>query len=107
MYSNLKILRVDDLFKYAVGCVIYKSCSNISPFPIQQLFLPISDNNNYNLRQNKRLLTKPQFTVSRSCRAISWLGPQFYNSLPNYLKCANSYNSFKNMLKIYLLNKIE
>ena len=93
-----------DVNHFSVACYMFKSINKISPSPIQDLLVNKLQHT-HNTR-NYSNFSKPQFCLSSSCKAISWLGPSLYNALPLNIKKAESFNLFKKLLKDHLISDI-
>ena len=92
LFHRLGLLKFEDVHKYSVLVKMYKMISDGK-------FLITHDVNTRN-----RTCAAPTFhRLSKSQHAFSYLGPTYWNSLPNYLKNVPTISSFKTNLKKYFL----
>ena len=103
LFSKLKLLKLDDLYKHQLGIYMYKSTKGLLPDSMSSMVIPIHNVHNHNLRnQNAYYIQR----VRTNCRkfTIHFTGPIFWNTLPQQLREAVSENQFKRKLKEFLLS---
>ena len=90
-----KILRLDELYKHRVLCYFF-----IKDHSIYQR------NHSYNSRYGNLLL--PNFQrLAVTQNSLSFIGPTFWNALPDRLKLLNTLPRFKSELRVCLLSTYE
>ena len=102
IYQKLKVLKVEDLSKYEICCLMQGVVNGCSP--IQNLFSS-SDARVYSTRQSTNI-QKPSVRLDLMKRDISWFGPHLWNELPNSLKNLSG-SGFRGCLMNSLLAKYE
>ena len=102
LFRKLNILTIYQIYKYQLGCYMYKILNNYLPRLDHQLFVPNSSLHIYNTRQRDHLHT---FHCRTKCRqnTINYQGPKLWNELPIELKSVPSIYIFKRHFKIALL----
>lgn len=104
VYKNLKILRISSLYYFSVCNYMFKAVNNSCPEIIKNILI-IKNTNKYVTRQSN-YLRKPQYTLSKCTKSLSWKAPTFYNLLPQDIKDSSSNKVFKNKLKVHILSQI-
>jgi len=93
--DNSKTVHQKNLQRLAIE--MYKVKNNISPLPMQELF--IENNNPHDLR-NRRLWDIPKVrTVAFGTETIRFRGPKVWEALPTNIKNAETLSAFKSKLK--------
>ena len=90
LFSQLGVLKVDDLFTQSVRMFAFKAYKNSLPIGMQELFDRISVSHNYNTRGAER-----NFFLRGNPKSIKYLVPSHWNSLPVHLKDKSTVSSFK------------
>ena len=104
LFSKLKLLKLDDLYKHQLGIFMYKAANNKLPDSMSSKLTRIQNIHKHNLRNQNSYYIQNIRTNSRKC-TINYSGPVFWNALPSKLKQLVSINQFKNKLKeLYSLN---
>ena len=94
LFKSLKILKVEDIFKFHVQVHIFKSRINHDHVATH----------NYNTRNADHL--RPNFhRLSKTQHAMSCIGPKLWNELPSCLKNMDSLPKFKKSLKTYYIGQ--
>ena len=93
LFVDCKILKIEELFTYLCGIQAYKL--RISSSLATSTHLHNTRGNNQALPRYRRL--------NSSQRSLSYICPTVWNSLPEFIKCSESLNIFKNNLKTHLL----
>ena len=98
LFSKLKLLKLDDLYKHQLGIYMYKSTKGLLPDSMSSMVIPIHNVHNHNLRNQNAYYIQH---VRTNCRkfTIHYTGPIFWNTLPQQLREAVSENQFKRKLK--------
>ena len=106
LFSKLKLLKLDDLYKHHLGIFMYKAANNKLPDSMSSMLTRIQNIHKHNLRNQNSYYIQNIRTNSRKC-TINYSGPVFWNALPSKLKQLVSINQFKNKLKELLLSKYQ
>lgn len=106
LFSKLKLLKLDDLYKHQLGIFMYKAANNKLPDSMSSMLTRIQNIHKHNLRNQNSYYIQNIRTNSRKC-TINYSGPVFWNALPSKLKQLVSINQFKNKLKELLLSKYQ
>ena len=93
LFLNSKILKVNDIFKFRVCEYFY--ANNLSA--------QFSRNHEHHTRNRETLIPDFQRLTSTQ-RSISFVGPSFWNSIPNEIRNSRSRSIFKNRLKNFLIS---
>ena len=104
LFSKLKLLKLDDLYKHQLGIYMYKSTKGLLPDSMSSMVIPIHNVHDHNLRNQNGYYIHH---VRTNCRkfTIHYTGPKFWNTLPQQLREAVSENQFKRKLKDFLVSK--
>ena len=106
LFSKLKLLKLDDLYKHQLGIYMYKSTKGLLPDSMSSMLIPIHNVglHDHNLRNQYGYYIQH---VRTNCRkfTIHYTGPIFWNTLPQQLREAVSENQFKRKLKEFLLSR--
>ena len=100
LFSELKLLNLDDLYKHQLGIYMYKSTKGLLPDSMSSMVIPIHNVHYHNLRNHNGYYIQHVRTNCRKC-TIHYTGPVFWNTLPEQLREAVSENQFKRKLKIF------
>ncbi len=103
-FKNLKILRLDDLYKLNMSLIMYKYNDRLLPKSLQTMFKQNQDFHSYNTRHRSNF-SAPKHKSTTYHRSIMQMGPEIWNKIPDEIKKANSINTFRNKYKKYLLNQ--
>ena len=106
LFSKLKQLKLDDIYKHQLGIFMYKAANNKLPDSMSSMLTRIQNIHKHNLRNQNSYYIQNIRTNSRKC-TINYSGPVFWNALPSKLKQLVSINQFKNKLKELLLSKYQ
>ena len=90
LFSQLGVLKIDDLFDQSVRMFAFKAYKNSLPGGMQGLFDRTNVSHNYNTRGAER-----NFFLRGNPRSIKYLVPSWWNSLPVHLKEKLTVSSFK------------
>ena len=93
LFYSLGLLKFAEIYKFYMGIYMYKAIAE-GKFTIE-----------HNLNTRNRNLACPSFQRLSNCQqAISYQGPQVWNSLPECIRKSSSLRVFKADLKRYYLN---
>ena len=85
IFKNLKILKLDDIYKVQIARIIFQFKQNTLPHPIQMLFRLNRNLHNKVTRQNDDLNVK-KFRTTLATQSIIYTGPKIWNALPSNIK---------------------
>ena len=83
------------------SAVMYKVISGIAPDYLQELFVPVNEAHNYNLRFSDMNVKIPQPHTEYLRRSLSYSGARLWNSLPSTIKSLPNLNNFNNVINAY------
>ena len=104
---NLHWLPVKYRIDFKLLLIVFKALHGQAPDYLIEL-IKIKSPCNYNIRSNREfLLEQPSVKtlVTLGDRSFTSAAPVLWNSLPSYIREANSVDSFKRLLKTYLFRK--
>ena len=96
LFLSSNLLKINDIHLFSLGLYVFKNYNIINserPRP-------------YNTRQ-ANFLTPSYHRLTLTQKSPSYLGPVFWNSLPDQLKSLDSVPAFKRLLKRYLIDLYE
>ena len=94
LFKQFKLLKLQDIHKFQLGTFMFHARQR-GEYATQS---------RYQTRGLNRALSD-YHRISTTQRAVSYTAPTFWNSLPEYLRCLNSYNVFRKSLKDFLVNQ--
>ena len=104
IFHALEILKIEDLFKYGVGKLMFQFSKKTLPLCFSSLFTYTSAIHNRSTRsQSLNNLYLPNYSTRRCQRCICFPGTKIWNSISPEIKIL-SYNKFKISLKKQLLS---
>ena len=93
-------------FKQCVNTIVFKYFNDQCPNHLNEVF-DVAVENNFQLRGSFQNL-KCQFRKTNTDQlALSYIGPTFWNKIPDTLKCTKNLNTFKHNFKKYFLNELK
>ena len=96
--SDLHWLNIKKRVLFKIGLISYKSINGHAPDYLQELFRYAHHGHNIKL-------IVPNLSLERyGRRSLSYIGPKFINSLPEYVVAAPTVESFKSNLKTFLFS---
>ena len=103
LFSSLHFLKVHDIYKYQVGCFMYKYLNQLLPDIPRTCFSLNSNVHPYPTRTSSFIHIPKPNTLSYS-KSLLFTGATLWNSLPYTLKVCTSINKFSKCFKDHLLN---
>ena len=101
--QKLGWLNIENFVKFRLLCITHQAYFKYQPKYLSDLIT--SYETSINLRsQNKNLLKIPYIMTTTGRKSFSYQAPVLWNSLPQPLREISETNSFKNKLKLFLLN---
>ena len=104
IFSDLKILKLYDLFDLKLLTFVYESVNRLSPPHFHNFFTTLSDVHQYDTRQAREggiFMTQPN-TLQYGLRSVRYAGAKSWNSIPFNIKQSPSVTSFRRQLKLFL-----
>ena len=104
IYTTTNIMPLDDLFKSHLANLMFQHKHNQLPLAIQTLFTPNKETHSHHTRQQ----LDPHITRKRTKKISNTFlhkAPEYWYKIPQDIKDSITINSFKNKMKIYLVNK--
>lgn len=103
IFRNMKLLKFCDINKLQVGQFMFKYKNNLLPQSFKGIFTTNSEVHRYHTR-SLHSFHIPSKRTKLAQFSISYQGPHFFNSLDKKIVNCNTYSSFTNTLKDYLLS---
>ena len=104
IFSDLKLLKLDDLFQLKRLSFVYDCVNRISPSCFQSFFDLVESVHRYGTRQvtkNAIFLTQKN-TLQYGIRSVRYCGDKCWNDIPVDIKKSPSANIFRRKLKAFL-----
>lgn len=103
LFNKLNILHIYYLCLTQILIYVYKSVNHLLPSHSTNYFIRTKDIQSYATRGHEHNLHL--ITAQKTCRSnsLSFRGPKYWKTLPDYIRLASSLNKFKYRLKQYLL----
>ena len=95
VFTNLKLLNVQQLIDFDTATLIYKSQYNLTPQYISDMFVPSGIVHGHNTRHTVNGLFIPHFKSTYGSRCFAQIGSRLWNNLPNDFQTARSVDTFK------------
>ena len=102
--KELHWLPVRERIQFKLLILTWKSLNGIAPEYLSNLLVPYKPTRALR-SSDKHLLLVPRTLSSLGDRAFSAIAPSLWNSLPLDIRCCDSFQLFKNLLKTHLYNK--
>lgn len=99
LYYNLKILKIDDIYRFEVGILMHKFYNNTLPDIFADYFTPISEHHSHFTRGSVMNLYLPK----AHHKTIAYQGPLIWNSIPSHIR-SNTLYVFKTMYRAFLVD---
>ena len=104
-FHDLRILKVNDMFKYEIGKLMYQYTHKKLPEHFNNYFTYMSKAHSYSTRNNvTNQIALPRFSTSRSQKSFKFIGAKLWNKISYSIKQL-SYPEFKTEYKNILLSK--
>ena len=104
-YSYMKILQIDDLFKFELAKFVYGFLHNKTPNLFRKYFCKTNDRSRRATRQSSDCnnLTTPRYRTNKLQRCIKYQGVRIWNCIPTNIRVF-SHKKFKHTYKNFLLS---
>ena len=100
MFSQLHLVRFDQLVQQKQAILVYKSLHNQAPSYMKELFIS-AKRSGLHSRSTDKL-----FVPRAHQNSLQHIGPQIWNSLHPTIHCANNFTQFKKMFKMHMINAL-
>ncbi len=106
IFSDLQILKLDDLFKLKLLIFVYESVNKSSPVCFHNFFETLSSVHKYNTRQASKgdIFMTQENTYLYGLRSIRYAGAKAWNDIPHSIKLSPTSINFRSKLKLHLLS---
>ena len=104
LFYKSKILKIDDLYYFHLGCIMHKLSRNELPPVIESMFIKNKDIHKYPTRQTN-LYHLPKTRLRLLQNTFIYNGPKLWNSFEPELQQTPNFYTFKRKLKLFLLKQ--
>ena len=104
LFFDNKLLKINDLYLFQLGQFMYNYNRNLLPSTFNDMFMKNQSFHNYPTRHSGEFHL-PRLRTLSAQNTFFYEGPKFWNSLKDEIKDSPSLNSFKNKLKLFLLQQ--
>ena len=106
IFSDLKILKLYDLFELKLLTFVYESVSMISPVFFHNFFETLSSVHRYDTRQASKgdIFMTQENTLQYGLRSVRYAGAKCWNNIPYVIKQSPSVTSFRWKLKLHMFS---
>ena len=106
IFSDLKILKLYDLFHLKLFLFVYESVNRISPSVFHNFFEILSDVHQHDTRQARKgdIFMTRHNTLQYGERSIRYTGAKSWNNIPFNIKQSPSVTSFRRQVKLHLFS---
>ena len=106
IFSDLKILKLYDLFHLKLLLFVYESVNRISPSVFHNFFEILSDVHQHDTRQARKgdIFMTRHNTLQYGERSIRYTGAKSWNNIPFNIKQSPSVTSFRRQVKLHLFS---
>ena len=105
VFTNLKLLNVQQLIDLDTAILIYKSQHKLTPQYISDMFVPSGVVHSHNTRHSVNGLFIPHCKSTYGSRCFVQIGSRLWNNIPNDVQTAKSVDTFKSGFRNYLLQR--
>ena len=104
-FKDLNWLPVINRFEQCVISIVFKFINGNCPHYLNEVF-EFAPEGNISLRNNFLKLKRPFRNTNTGQKALSFIGPSFWNQIPETLKKTDKLNTFKHNLKKHFFNQM-
>ena len=103
IFSDLKILKLHDLFQLKLLCFVYDCVNKISPSCFHSFFELVESVHPYLTRQatNNDIFLNQKNTLQYGLRSVRYFGAKCWNNIPSEIKSSPSAYIFRGKLKTF------
>ena len=104
-FKDLNWLPVINRFEQCVISFVFKFIHGNCPYYLNEVFV-FAPEGNISLRNSFLKLKRPFRNANTGQKALSFIGPSFWNQIAETLKKTDNLNTFKHNLKKHLFNQM-
>ena len=106
IFSDLKILKLYDLFDFKLLTFVYESVNKISPSFFHNFFETLTTVHHYNTRQALKgdIFMTRENTLQYGLRCVRYAGAKSWNSIPDVIRQSPSVSNFCRKLKFHIFS---
>ena len=104
-FKDLNWLPVINWFEQCVLSIVFKFIDGNCPYYLNKVF-DYAPEGNISLANNFLKLKRPFRNKNTGQKALSLIGPSFWNQIPETLKTTDNLNTFKHNLKQHFFNQM-
>ena len=106
IFSDLKILKLYDLFDFKLLTFVYESVNKISPSFFHNFFETLTTVHHYNTRQALKgdIFMTRENTLQYGLRCVRYAGAKSWNSIPDVIRQSPSVSNFRRKLKFHIFS---
>ena len=104
-FKDLNWLLVINKFEQSVTSIVFKFINSNCPYYLNEV-LEFAPEGSISLRNNFLKLKQPFPNTNTGQKALSFIGPSFWNQIPETLKKTDNLNTFKHNLKKHFFNQM-
>ena len=97
-FKDLNWLSIITRYEQCVTSIVFKFINGNCPYYLNEVF-EFAPEGNISLRNNFLKLKRPFRNTNTGQKALSFIGPSFWNQIPETLKKTDNLNTFKHNLK--------
>ena len=97
-FKDINWLQIINRFEQCIISIVFKFINGNCPYYLNEVF-EFAPEGNISLRNNFLKLKRPFRNTNTGQKASSFIGPSFWNQIPETLKKSNHLNTFKHNLK--------
>ena len=105
LYSDAKLLNLENMFKLELGKFCFKAKKNTLPKPFRNLFTDITKIHTHKTRNFKNRLYLRKQNKKKGLLTLEHMGAKFWNQIPNTIKNKNNVKNFARNLSKFLINQ--
>ena len=103
LHHELKVLMVEDMYKYNMGKFVYKQQIGLLPDIFENHFTTVKATHDHMTRQNDHLQTNTTSLNEHAQKKSNVKAAKIWNQIPKDIRNANTLSIFKEQYKQYLL----
>ena len=103
-FKDLNWFPIINRFECVIS-IVFKFINGNCPYYLSEVF-EFAPEGNVSLRNNFLKLKRPFRNTNTSQKVLSFIGPSFWNQIPEALKKTDNLNTFKHNLKKHFFNQM-
>ena len=106
IFSDLKILKLNDLFELKLFTFVYESVNMVSPVLYHNFFATLTSVHHYNTRQASKgdIFMTQENTLQYGLKSIRYAGAKSWNNIACIIKRSTTVTNFRRKLKLHLFS---